>query len=135
MVIKKGKSLEFHQTYVKQQEKGSADYKCNYKESKKRLHISSLNYPRNQTKNASIAINTDTNNAGPAQPVFDPAFSSISFTSISVFIDKLLLDNVKSIRYPAPMFRKEKISDAVIFLGLAVNVLVIVAIIAFYVSR
>lgn len=33
------------------------------------------------------------------------------------------------------MFRKEKISDAVIFLGLAVNVLVIVAIIAFYVSR
>lgn len=81
MMIKKRQPLELHQTDVKQQEKGSADYKCDYKESKKRLHISSLNYPRNQTKNASIAINTEINNAGPAHPVFDPVFSSISFTS------------------------------------------------------
>lgn len=41
-MIKKGQALELHQTDVKQKEKGSADYKCNYKKSKKRLHISSL---------------------------------------------------------------------------------------------
>ena len=43
-MIKKGKSLELHQTDVKQQEKSGAYYKCDYKGPKKRLHISSLNY-------------------------------------------------------------------------------------------